>query len=91
MFVVYWLVLIIIALLMAWILIEAFKTKDISGGYWNVLIGALIGAWLGDIILGDWAWMLVGYNVIAGFIGSFVIGWLYILLVSKKEPKDIAK
>lgn len=80
----YVVVLIVIALIVAAILQAKFSSREIPGGYWNILVGALIGSWIGDIILGDWAWMLAGYNVIAGIIGSFIIGSLYILIVAKK-------
>jgi uncharacterized membrane protein YeaQ/YmgE (transglycosylase-associated protein family) len=76
---VYVLVLIIIALIVAGLL-----NFEIKGGYWNRLVGTTIGALLGDLILGNWGWMLAGFNVIAGIIGAFLIGWLYILMFKKK-------
>ena len=80
----YFLVLIIVSLIMAWVLQTSFKSKEIPGGYWNRLVGAIIGALLGDLVLGDWGWMLAGYNVVAGIIAAFLIGWLYIYIVSKQ-------
>ena len=80
----YFLVLLVIALIMAWLLQVIFSNKEVPGGYWNRLIGALIGAWIGDLALAEWGWMLAEFNVIAGLVGSFVIGWVYILLVAKK-------
>ena len=80
----YFVVLVVIGLIIAWLLQVIFSSKEVAGGYWNRLVGALVGAWVGDLVLGDWAWMLSGYNVIAGIIGSFLIGWIYILLVAKK-------
>lgn len=81
----YVLVLIIIALIMAWLLQVIFKKIEIKGGYWNRLVGTTIGALLGDLILGNWGWMLGDFNVIAGIIGAFLIGWLYMLMFKKKE------
>ena len=80
----YVVVLIAVGLIMAALLQVIFSSREVAGGYWNRLVGALIGALIGDLILGDWAWMLAGYNVIAGIIGSFIIGSLYILIVAKK-------
>ncbi|KUK54831.1 MAG: hypothetical protein XD79_0831 [Atribacteria bacterium 34_128] len=79
----YVVVLIVIALIIAWVLQMVFKDLEIKGGYWNRVVGAAIGALLGDLILGNWGWMLWGFNVIAGIIGSFLIGWLYIYLFKK--------
>lgn len=83
----YVVVLIVIALIMAWVLQQVFKDLEIEGGYWNRVVGAAIGALLGDLILGNWGWMLWGFNVIAGVIGSFLIGWLYIYLFKKLYKK----
>jgi len=83
----YGLVLVVIALIMAWILQVVFKNMKIKGEYWNRFIGAVIGALLGDLLLGNWGWMLAGYNVIAGIIGSFLIGWLYMYVYINKVQK----
>ena len=80
----YVIVLVVIALAIAWLLQNVFKNIEIKGGYWNRAVGAAIGALLGDLILGNWGWMLGGFNVIAGSIGSFFIGWIYMLLFKKK-------
>ncbi len=79
----YILTLIIISLIMAGILQGAFKTMEIPGGYWNRVVGAVIGALLGELALGDWGWMVAGFNIFAGLIGSFLIGWLYIVLFNR--------
>lgn len=80
----YVLVLVIVSLVMAWVLQTLFKSKEIPGGYWNRLVGAIVGALLGDLILGEWGWMLAGYNVFAGIIAAFLIGWLYIYILNKQ-------
>jgi uncharacterized membrane protein YeaQ/YmgE (transglycosylase-associated protein family) len=87
----YVLVLIIVSLIMAWILQLVFKNLEIPGGYWNRLVGAVIGALVGDLVLGDWAWVPAGYNVIAGVIGAFLIGWLYIYLINKNTTSESSK
>lgn len=74
----YWVTLIIVGLLVgsavkSWLA----KEKTLKGEPWIRFIVTIIGAWLGDVILGDWGWMLAGYNVIAGIIGSFVLGWIW--------------
>lgn len=92
----YYLVLVVLSVVMAGILHFVFKDLEVPGGFWNRLVGAVIGALVADLILGDWGWMLAGYNVIAGIIGSFLVGWLYIALVnrytvgSSEKPKETA-
>ncbi|KQC09116.1 MAG: hypothetical protein APR54_13130 [Candidatus Cloacimonas sp. SDB] len=83
----YVIVLAVIALVMAWVLQIIFKHIEIKGGYWNILVGATIGALLGELILGNWGWMLWSFNVIAGIIGSFLIGWIYMLIFKKFKKK----
>jgi len=80
----YVIILAVIALIIAWLLQVIFKAIEIKGGYWNRVVGAAIGALLGDLILGNWGWMLGGFNVIAGILGSFLIGWAYLLIFKKK-------
>ncbi|MGO0059846.1 hypothetical protein ACTID9_07520 [Brevibacillus fluminis] len=62
-----------------WIVMNTWLTgqKDM---WWASLIATLVGTWLGDFLLGDWAWMLAGFNVIAGIIGGVVFNWLWGLL-----------
>lgn len=77
----YWIVLLIIGLLLGWAVKSWLaKEKSLYGGIWVLLLASIIGAWLGDVILGDWGWMLAGYNVIAGIIGAFVLGWIWTLV-----------
>lgn len=81
----YVLVLVVLSAIMAGVLQLVFKNLEVPGGYWNRLVGAVIGAILGDLILGlrEWGWILAGYNVIAGIIGAFLVGWLYVYLVNR--------
>jgi uncharacterized membrane protein YeaQ/YmgE (transglycosylase-associated protein family) len=53
------------------------------GGWWATLIAAIAGAGLGDWILGDWVWVLAGYNVIAGAVGALTLYWLWMAAKSK--------
>ncbi len=84
----YVVVLIIVSFIIAWILQISFKSLEVPGGYWNRFAGAIIGAFIGELILGNWGWMLAEFNVIAGIIGSFVIGWFYTYLFSKKKKSS---
>ncbi|NLM96280.1 MAG: hypothetical protein GX175_01445 [Halanaerobiaceae bacterium] len=82
----YVLVLLVLSAIMAAILQYAFKKIELPWGYWNRLIGSVIGALAGELLLsriGEWGWILAGFNVIAGVIGAFVIGSLYIFIVNK--------
>lgn len=84
----YILVLLILSALVAGIFQYGFKKLEVPGGYWNRLVGSVIGGLVGDLVLRnwvihEWGWMLAGFNVIAGIIGSFLIGLLYIFIVNK--------
>jgi len=84
----YVLVLLVLSVLMAGIFQYGFKKLEVPGGYWNRLFGSVVGALVGELVLsnwviGGWGWMLAGFNVIAGIIGSFLIGLLYIFIVNK--------
>ena len=79
----YWLVLIILSLIMAFLLKTLFKEKYVSENYLIWLVVAFVGAWLGDVVLGDWWWIIADFNVIAGIIGSLVIGWIYTLIFAQ--------
>jgi len=64
------------------------KSKKSFLGYWALLIVDLIGAWLGDLVFGDWA-LINGYNIVGGIIGAIVLDlvWKYVItpLVSKSS------
>ena len=77
----YWIWLIVVGLVIS--LLSNFlvlKTKNPWGGYWILLIVDLIGAWLGDVIFGDWA-QINEYNIVGGLIGAIVLDlvWKYIV------------
>ncbi len=61
------------------------KLNKIYGTYWSALIANILGAWVGDALLGDWGWMAGGFNVIAGFIGAIVIEYVWYLIVRNKS------
>ena len=73
---------IVVSLAVAYLLQITLKKREIPGGFWNRLLGAAVGAIAGDLLLGDWGYMLGGYNILAGIIGAVVIGALYIYLMS---------
>lgn len=89
----FWVMVVIVGLVIS--LLSQFvvlKSKKSFLGYWALLIVDLIGAWLGDLVFGDWAWVVSGYNVIAGLIGAIVLDlvWKYAItpLTSKSSKTD---
>jgi uncharacterized membrane protein YeaQ/YmgE (transglycosylase-associated protein family) len=87
----YFITLIIVGLLIGWAVKNWLAPeKNLRGEPWLRLLITIIGAWLGDAILGDWGWMLAGFNVIAGIIGSFVLGWIWTLIGVDEEAGSSA-
>ncbi len=82
----YWVTLIVVGLIVGWA-VKSWLAQDktLRSEPWLRFLITIIGAWLGDAILGDWGWMLAGYNVIAGIIGSFVLGWIWTLVGVDQE------
>ncbi|HHV61315.1 MAG TPA: hypothetical protein GXX51_01530 [Firmicutes bacterium] len=88
----YWLALIIVGLVISWIATVWYaKGKAIWGGWVTLLIASLLGSWLGDVVLGNWGWMIKGYNVIAGIIGALIISWLWALVAPKAGAQTASK
>ncbi|GAB7386805.1 hypothetical protein BSNK01_06410 [Bacillaceae bacterium] len=79
----YWIVWVIISLIAWWGMDRLLKAKPGWGGWVSSLIVSLIGALLGDLLLGDWWWMLAGYNVIAGLLGAVVLTWVWRYVTSR--------
>lgn len=74
----YWIVWAVVGLIVWWGLNTWLKGDGAAaGGWWASLIFALLGSWLGDLLLGNWLWVLAGFNVIAGAIGAIVLTWLW--------------
>ncbi len=87
----YWITLIVVGLLVGWAVKGWLaKEKDLRGDPWARLLIAIIGAWLGGALLGKWGWMVSGYNVIAGIIGAFVLGWIWTLVGVEEEAGSSA-
>lgn len=64
-----------------WVVMNHWMTGQVAGkDWWVSLILALLGSWLGDFLLGDWVWVIAGFNVIAGAIGAIVFNWLWSLV-----------
>ncbi|SHF27133.1 hypothetical protein SAMN02746089_01601 [Caldanaerobius fijiensis DSM 17918] len=86
----YWVVLIVVGLIVSLLFNPIFfKGKTFKyGGYWSVLIASLLGAWVGDAVLGNWGWMLASYNVIAGLIGSVVFNFVWDLIAQDKSSES---
>lgn len=78
--VMYWIVWAIVGLIV-WGGMNYFMSGKIGGkGWWISLVAALLGSWLGDFLLGDWVWVVAGFNVLAGAIGAIVLTWLWSLV-----------
>ncbi|MBZ4666062.1 hypothetical protein [Mahella sp.] len=77
----YWVWLIIVGVVIS--LLSNFvvlKSRRPWGGYLALLIVDLVGAWLGDVVLGDWA-LINEYNIVGGIIGAIVLDlvWKYVV------------
>jgi len=59
-----------------------FKTMKPYLGLIALIIVDIIGAWLGDLIFGDWALVLNGFNIIGGIIGAIILDLVWLYLVS---------
>lgn len=88
----YWVWLVIVGLVIS--LLSNFvvlKSKKSFLGYWALLIVDLIGAWLGDLVFGNWA-LISDYNIVGGLIGAVVLDlvWKYVVtpLTSKSSNTD---
>ncbi|WJQ82435.1 hypothetical protein [Brevibacillus brevis] len=79
----FWFVWAVVGVVVWWAMSLICKGKANGSGWWASLIAALLGSWLGDLVLGDWLWMWAGFNVIAGAIGAVVITWLWCLVVKQ--------
>ncbi len=81
----FWVVWAVVSLVV-WVLMNYFTTGQAAGkGWWASLIVTLVGTWLGTFLLGSWAWVVAGFNVIAGIIGGAVLHWLWGLLRKKVD------
>ncbi|MDR7315473.1 hypothetical protein [Brevibacillus nitrificans] len=79
----FWLVWVLVSLIVWWGMNTLMTGKAGGNGWLASLIVALLGTWLGDLLLGNWLWILAGFNVFAGVIGGVVLVWLW-NLVSKQ-------
>lgn len=74
-----WMIIVgvVIALLSQYVV---FKTMEPYFGLIALIIVDIIGAWLGDLIFGDWA-LLNGFNIVGGIIGAIILNlvWLYLV------------
>ncbi|MDC0761028.1 MULTISPECIES: hypothetical protein [Brevibacillus] len=79
----FWFVWAVVGVVVWWAMSRICSGKAAGSGWWASLIAALLGSWLGDLVLGDWLWMWAGFNVIAGVIGAVVVTWLWCLVVKQ--------
>lgn len=75
----FWVVWAVVSLIV-WIIMNTWVTGQGKGCWWASLIVTLVGSWLGNALLGQWAWILAGFNVFAGAIGAIVFNWLWSLV-----------
>ncbi len=81
----FWIVWAVVGVVV-WAVVNYWLTGDLTGkSWWTSLIAALVGSWLGDLLLGDWAWIVAGFNVIAGVIGAALLTWLWHLASKNLE------
>ncbi|GED67887.1 hypothetical protein BRE01_15890 [Brevibacillus reuszeri] len=81
----FWVVWAIVGVVVWWAMNMLMTGKASGTGWWASLIVALLGSWLGDLVLGNWLWMWAGFNVIAGVIGAVVLTWLWNLITKKAK------
>ncbi|AEE95939.1 hypothetical protein [Mahella australiensis] len=84
----YWVWLIIVGVVIS--LLSNFvvlKSKKSFLGYWGLLVVDLIGAWLGDIVFGNWA-LINDYNIVGGLIGAIVLDVIWKYVVSPWATKS---
>ncbi len=62
----------IVAAVCAWIA-DYLVPGRIPGGFWGAALVGLIGAWIGDLVLGRWGPSLGGAYLIQTIIGSVVL------------------
>ncbi|MGE5704187.1 MAG: GlsB/YeaQ/YmgE family stress response membrane protein [Clostridia bacterium] len=72
----FWVVWAVVGVVVWWVMGQL-ASKGSSSGWWLSLLATLVGSWLGDYLLGDWWWMVAGFNVVAGLIGAVVLNWLW--------------
>ncbi|RXT04254.1 hypothetical protein [Ammoniphilus sp. CFH 90114] len=73
----FWLVWIIVSLLAWWGIDQWIDSNTGFGSWWASLIMSLVGAWLGDTLLGSLFFVLGGFNVIGGLAGGVLFTWLW--------------
>lgn len=82
----YIIILILVALLVAFALIVFLNNKlliNYHNYFWGTIISSFVGGLLGELILGDWGIALAGFNVIAGIIGALVLAVFYLVLATR--------
>lgn len=79
----FWIVWAIVGLVVWGGMNRLLSGEVVGKGWWASLIAALVGSWLGDFLLGDWVWLVGGFNVLAGAIGAIALTWLWSLVPKK--------
>jgi len=84
-----WMIIVgvVIALLSQYVV---FKTRESYFGLIGLIIVDIIGAWLGDLIFGNWA-LLNGFNIVGGIIGAIILNLVWLYLVTPYATKATQK
>lgn len=61
--------------------------RDLPGGWIGNLIGGLVGAWLGERLLGAWGPQVAGMAVIPAVIGAMVVVFIVSLIIGASRKR----
>lgn len=61
--------------------------RDMPGGWIGNLIGGLLGAWLGERLLGAWGPQVAGMAVIPAVIGAMVVVFIISLIIGASRKR----
>ncbi|WP_461215122.1 GlsB/YeaQ/YmgE family stress response membrane protein [Lacticaseibacillus sp. GG6-2] len=61
--------------------------RDMPGGWIGNLIGGLLGAWLGERLLGAWGPQVAGMAVIPAVIGAMVVVFIVSLIIGASRKR----
>lgn len=78
----------VVAAVCAWIA-DYFVPGRVPGGFWGAALVGLIGAWVGDMLLGKWGPNIGGVYLLQTIIGSAVLVFLFSLLTRRRVGRGI--
>lgn len=62
---------------------EAIMNRQVPGGIIGNVVVGFVGAWLGELVLGEWGWAIQDFYVFPSIIGAIVVVWLFGLIASR--------